>query len=215
MGASLNLRQTLTGSFQSSPGVIIGTTPAALWSLTQTEFSVTDPGAVVRAEMGDLPARGVSPAQWGFRANDGSGNPIFDSLGLIAVMQPVGGTPLFGGDTWTGNTGGYIASPLSGTKVTFSLPRTLRILAMCQTEYQMSNTTQFGNLAIMVDGAIPGGYTPIAVGNVSATGPGHVTFIWSASLAGGTHTFDLAGQVLTGGWQLSVSVICFLFQLGS
>ena len=176
---------------------------------------VVSDGTVRRVEVGNLAVNGVSPAQYGMRVNDASGNPIFDSQGLISVMQAVGGTPQFGSDMWTGNTGGYIASPLHGTKVTFTLPRTLRILALTQCEYWMGTTAQFGNLAIMIDGSLPASYTPIDVGGVDGFSKNVAPFIWSASLSAGSHTFDLAAQVITGGDTLSVQTVTFLFQLGS
>jgi hypothetical protein len=140
--ASLNLQQTLTGSFQSSPGVLVGTTPAALWQLTQTEFSATDPNAIVRAEMGNLPARGVSPAQWGFRANDPNGNPIFDSLGDIGAASELGSEAL--GHVTQGGSGTGFATiqSMTGTGINFTLVRAGNILVLTRVSVLMTGGVQ-------------------------------------------------------------------------
>ena len=66
-------------------------------------ISVTDLAGITRAEMGNLASytgpNGLnSPAMYGFRANDATGNAIFDSLGLIAVLSFLvnGGTQTVG-----------------------------------------------------------------------------------------------------------------------
>lgn len=95
-------------------------------------FAYSD-GTFDRAAMGSLDAytgpNGVtSPAQAGFRAIDANGNAIFDSMGLIAVMNV-----LF--DSITTNTSLNVAtannstfSIVPGTGADFSLTRKLSVL---------------------------------------------------------------------------------------
>src|SRR5262249_21391806 len=52
--------------------------------------TVTDASGVVRVELGNLAANGVSPAQYGFRANDATGSPLFDSLGVVGIPKLLG-----------------------------------------------------------------------------------------------------------------------------
>jgi len=48
-------------------------------------WAIADQNNVTRVEAGLLAAMGISPLQWGMRVNDQNHNPIWDSLGLIAV----------------------------------------------------------------------------------------------------------------------------------
>src|SRR5258708_6225984 len=48
-------------------------------------WAITDRQGVRRVEAGLLATLGISPTQWGMRVNDAGSNPIWDSLGLIAV----------------------------------------------------------------------------------------------------------------------------------
>src|SRR5262249_31458072 len=43
--------------------------------------AVTDASGVVRVELGNLAANGISPAQFGLRVNNAAGNPILDNIG--------------------------------------------------------------------------------------------------------------------------------------
>jgi hypothetical protein len=128
--AALNLQQTLTGSLQSGAGTLTPTgAPATLWTLNQAEFAAIDPNGVTRAEMGNLAANGVSPAQWGFRASGPTGSPIFDSLGLIGVASLLCQDSAFG--TSAGAGAGYATIqniPASGTN--FTLIRASSLLCL-------------------------------------------------------------------------------------
>jgi hypothetical protein len=46
-----------------------------------------DANGILRVRTGSVPAVGTSPAHWGIAVYDASGNPIFDTYGLIAVKQ--------------------------------------------------------------------------------------------------------------------------------
>ena len=96
--------------------------------------AVTDPNNVVRAEWGNLAAVGNSPAQYGFRANDSSGVPLFDSLGLIKALTVLNSSS---SQSWTSSTlngaGGSagisgVGGEVSLTNFTFSVPRTVSVL---------------------------------------------------------------------------------------
>ena len=66
---------------------------------------IFDPSGVVRVEMGNLAANGVSPAQWGMRANTAAGVAIWDSLGVIQHPTSLGhGAPFNNGYTVTSTT---------------------------------------------------------------------------------------------------------------
>src|SRR5262249_19598208 len=93
----------------------------------QQEFEAIDPNGVPRAEMGNLPANGISPAQWGFRASNAAGTPIFDSLGLIATMTLLGSSLNFSQQSVTGN-GSW--QTVSGSTVSFTLSRAGNVLVL-------------------------------------------------------------------------------------
>jgi hypothetical protein len=100
-------------------------------------LSVTDASKVVRAEIGNLAANGSSPAQFGFRANDASGSPIFDSLGLIAAATVLvnhvntSGANLSGGAT----PGDYLID-----STTFTLTRQLNVLLLAIVNGNITST---------------------------------------------------------------------------
>ena len=87
--------------------------------------AVTDASGTIRVEFGNLAANGISPAQEGLRANDSSGNPIFDSLGLIGVMKLLDSYDLNdagygGGGTGNQSAGTYQFPVGGGGGLTFS-----------------------------------------------------------------------------------------------
>lgn len=217
-GAALNLRQTFTGSFQSGSGTITSSgVPATLWQLDQQEFRAIDPNGISRAEMGDLLVNGVSPAQWGFRANDANGNPIFDSLGLIAAMSTLvnlNSQP----STYTTSVTTPTLIPGSTANFTLARPQTLLFIWMGGCEYGAPNTaTAF--LDLVVDGVDLSNGTPSPAIQIdypaTTTGAVTSTAVYSASLAAGAHTVALnAFQDGTTSFTLLVWWI-LVFQLGS
>lgn len=138
--AALNLPgQKLTGSFVSGTGQLTSAgQPASQWALSPTEFSVADPGGIVRAEMGNLGAIGISPAQWGFRANDASGNPIFDSQGLIKVATLLGAESLGHVTQFGSGTGWAVIQSMTGTGINFTLLRAANLLVVSRTSVLMT-----------------------------------------------------------------------------
>jgi hypothetical protein len=125
----------------------IGYSPAAASSMflnmignqagVAPRLSVTDPNKVVRAEIGNLAANGSSPAQFGFRANNASGSPIFDSLGLIAAASVlVNHVNAAGGNLLGGATpGDYLID-----STTFTLTRQLNVLLLAIVNAQITST---------------------------------------------------------------------------
>lgn len=104
--------------------------------------AVTDAAGVVRAEIGNLAARGISPAQYGFRANDSGGNPIFDSLGVIGAATLLGSEDL--GHVTQGGSGtgfGTIQS-MTGTGVNFTLSRQGNLLLLSRVSVLMTGGVQ-------------------------------------------------------------------------
>lgn len=95
--------------------------------------AVTDANNIIRAELGNLAANGNSPAQFGFRANNASGVPIFDSLGLISALTVIGSSVSpWGFNTLTGVAGPPFGITGQGGEVslasaTFSVPRQVSV----------------------------------------------------------------------------------------
>jgi hypothetical protein len=190
-GAALNLNQTLTGSLQSGTGTLApGGARATLWSLGQQEFAAIDENGVARAEMGDLAANGISPAQWGFRANAAAGSPIFDSQGLIAVMSVLGSFT----EAAVVNLTSLTPVVVNGTvTVTFSLARAANVLVTMQSTADVTTSGARAGASgqIYFDGTAhgPTARWDTANGFVLAA-PAHFR-----NLAAGSHTVDFRVNV--------------------
>jgi hypothetical protein len=186
--AALNLQQqVMTGTVQSGTGTSSssggGTLQAALWALSQREFAAYDPNGVTRVEMGNLLANGISPAQWGFRANDASGNPLFDSLGLISVMASLGA------GNGSGNVSSSTFAGVGGTPVSFSLSRPANMLALFlgQGSIATEGGAKWGNLRANLLGISQSG--AMAFGNAVVTEG--MAWHYVPSLAAGSYTWQL------------------------
>lgn len=148
--------------------------------------AVTDPSNVVRAEWGNLAANGNSPAQYGFRANNASGVPIFDSLGLISVMSVLGSFTDNNGDTINSLTpvvlGGVVTT-------TFSVSRTVRVLAMVWAtgKFTIATAGNFANGLMFLDGV---GSSPTLIWDKANTGYIQVSAAQFLTLSAGSHTVD-------------------------
>lgn len=171
--------------------------------------AVTDTNGIIRAEWGSLAANGVSGAQFGFRANDASGVPIFDSLGLIAAASLLGSTgpvnvgPVTGNGSW---------QSVSGSSVSFSLARTTRVLmlgAMQLSDPTLGDTGYTLSGSALIDGGQSG---PIL--SVLTTPSLPLTVFTIVSLAGGAHTAALGvNQTNTHSWSVGSGYV-FALQLG-
>lgn len=147
--------------------------------------AITDTVGVIRAELGNLAANGISPAQYGFRANDATGTPIFDSLGLINVMSVAGSFTDNNADTVTSTTPVVVGGVVS---VTFSLARQSRLLALCWSTARLAGAAgAFASGTIFRDGT--------SASTTALWDKGNVGYIQTTAsqfytLAAGSHTLD-------------------------
>lgn len=208
VAASLNVPVVM-----GSTGGISSAAAGARWFLDQTRFGLIDANGVVRVEQGNLNANGVSGAGYKFRASDASGAPIFDSDGLIAVMQLLGRGDNTSFTTYTTTT----PSLISGTAVTFSLSRALRVLVFMVVGGFAAQQT--GKVHIFLDGTDVAASDPGIQGEIvwGIAGPTVTSMnVYSATLSAGSHTFDLRGFVSSTPATLSLTgATMFVYGLGS
>lgn len=153
--------------------------------------AVTDTSNVVRAEWGNLAANGNSPAQYGFRANDAAGVPIFDSLGLIGVMSILGSFTDNNADTINSTTPAVLGGVVT---TTFSVTRTVRVLAMVWATGKFTTATA-GNFAsgfMFLDGVSS---SPELLWDRANTGYIQTSAAQFLTLAAGSHTVDFRMSV--------------------
>lgn len=167
--------------------------------------AVTDPNGVIRAEWGNLAANGNSPAQEGFRANDANHVPIFDSLGLIAVMQQLGQT-----QTATQNVTSTTDVLLTGTPITLSLARPQNILVSVNVSANISSVAS-GSVDIFKDGTLMWGSFLQWAGTPTST----AALVISDFAAAGSHTYDLRGRVQAGSTLGVLGTVTTIWELGS
>jgi hypothetical protein len=190
--ASLNLNQTLTGSFQSSPGTVTPThLRATLWVLNQNEFAAIDPNGVERVQQGNLTALGGSTAGWKIRANDATGSPVFDSDQVFGdrVMKNLG-IATAGSQSFTSTT----FAQITGATLSFSVPRTCNLYApfLC-TGRVNTNNGNVGFVRAILDGVTTSGNQNFGVlANFAQTSAG---WIFVTGLAAGSYTLRLEAAV--------------------
>lgn len=92
--------------------------------------AVTDANKTIRAEWGNLAANGISPAQFGFRANKADGTPIFDSLGLIAAASLLVEENVTPATTAGSGSGWSVIQTIPGSGANFALSRQGNILVL-------------------------------------------------------------------------------------
>lgn len=172
--------------------------PAGATAGISPYWGITDDNGVIRVEAGLLAALGISPSQWGIRVSDGTGKPIFDSMGLIAVMAQPGtapGNPQFSNGAIHGSSGFSFAAPTYSdvpfSELTVTVPR-------------QSSWLCLADISASTGGAGPGG-TSIAIGldGVAQVGTGSLlqytqtglnvngTLIYAPVLQAGIHTFSI------------------------
>jgi hypothetical protein len=183
-------------------------------------FAIND-GNFDRAAMGNLDdytgPNGVdSPAQYGFRAIDGQGNAIFDSMGLIAVMTQPGGSTHVGVQSPISSLT-YVLIP--GTPVSFMLKRQTTIFAMGTVTgaASLAGAGHYAYATIFVDGAKPSIANEPRFANASGQSLNGLTLA-SVVLGAGTHIVDLRGLTdsAAGGQVFNIdSADLYVFQLGS
>lgn len=192
-------------------------------------LAVTDSSGVIRVELGNLAANGISPAQFGFRSNNASGTPIFDSLGLIAVMQLIASSQsqsyisatLSGPGTGTGisGTGGEVTIASTGN---FTLSRQANVLLIGTCAAAGWTTTGIVPLIAPIYIRVPG-QANSASGTVhhsgvagSTTDPTSATPVQVLTLPAGTYSASLLWNSVSGNERLDVYAYnLFVFLLGS
>jgi hypothetical protein len=165
-------------------------------------------GAYNRASMGNLasytgPNGIVSPAQYGFRAVDASGNAIFDSLGLIAVMSQIGSnsqpsgplTGVPGPPTGISGTGGEVTLATMTLTIPAGRNRNVYLVAMgsnfvsCTAVHATAHPINF-----QIDGtddATAYGFTPVYASAVEVQRTASCAFSLIHSFAPGAHTVKM------------------------
>lgn len=177
-------------------------------------LSITDANGVVRWEEGNLAANGVSPAQYGARANKADGTPLFDSLGLIATVGLLGSSLNFSQQSVTGNGSFQV---VSGSSVSFTLTRATNILALGHEQLldpTVGDTGYTLSTGIMVDNVFSTSNGPECFNTTTGALP-ITPFAVITSMAAGAHGIA-AGvkQTNTHLWSV-VSGYLYIFQLGA
>lgn len=109
-----------------------------------------DPNGVTRVEYGSLSSNGVSAGGWKIRVNDAAGNPIFDSDGLIQVMNLLGAGDISPQEqTITGN-GAWQDLPQSPSSVSVAVPRDTHVLVLATAQLGI-NTGSLGEVRVTSD----------------------------------------------------------------
>lgn len=116
-------------------------------------LSFFDANAIARCQIGNLPANGVSAAHFGFRVNDATGNPIYDSQGVIQHTSSLGFLAAASSSTAaTANISTW--ADLAGTSFTFTIanrPQQIRYEF-----YVAAKTTGAGGTVAYIRGSIVG-----------------------------------------------------------
>lgn len=183
IGSNVITTPTPSGQPASASIVIDGSIP---------KISAND-GEFLRAQIGNLPAQGNSPAQWGFRALDAAGNPIFDSFGLMQVMSGIASLNAMSG-TSTSTTWAQI-----GSSTSITLSRTQNIFAIAAFTATVSGTSYPAGLArlrINLNGQLSqqvtfAGTTPGTIYDYRTQG----TFLVATNLAQSSYTLKVEAQV--------------------
>jgi hypothetical protein len=198
---------------------------AVLWNenLQNPQITISDGSARARFAVGNLSAytgpNGVaSPALFGYRSLDATGNVIGDSAGLSQIMAELGHVEATGGPVnFTSTTPALVSIGGVGATITFTLTRQVRVLALASIlGFAVGDV---GLVDIFVDGVnkCPTKGPHIAFGP-GVNGVTTAVSYYSESLATGSHTIQLRGYVQTSGGTQTLSVdthdlICW--QLGA
>lgn len=153
---------------------------------------VTDANGTVTAEWGKLAAKGNSPAQFGFRANDASGNPFFDSQGLFAgVMGSLGVSAVFVNASGTSTS--YTTLP-SNVSISFTTTRTLNLLFFFFATAWVTGGVGQIRIRLNLVGQAQSGPLKFALSGAT-NGFGH---LFATSIPAGSYTAQVEYQVDTG-----------------
>lgn len=98
-------------------------------SIDGGELIVRDPSSgIVRVELGHLPAKADSAAQWGIRGSAADATTLFDTLGLIGTASLLGSESLAVANAAGSGSGWSTVQTIPGSGINFTLPRTGNIL---------------------------------------------------------------------------------------
>lgn len=170
--------------------------PAGATAGVSPYWAVTDDNGVIRVEAGLLTALGISPTQWGLRVRDALNNPIFDSLGLIAVMKSLGSSAYNGTDQIIGATS---ATDVNGSGVSFYLNRPAAVIAFATISAYMVQNPPIASGNVVIDsggfGSSPRVRFPfINSGRPSVT---QTCYLFVPNVPAGSNTWDLKSYVDT------------------
>src|SRR5262249_39805936 len=182
--------------------------------------SITDSTGQVRWEEGNLAAVGNSPAQYGARALDASGTPIFDSLGVIGIPKLLGSNS---STTSPDIVGPATNTSISGSSVTFTLARQQVVLSLFMLASRVQGATgSFGYANQKVDGSDGGGiyHHGLIFQVISIPGGGTGAFtngfqVRRDVLGAGSHTIDMSADVDNGQTMNFFTVLTQCYQVGS
>lgn len=163
-------------------------------------------------ELADIRRRLLALETAGIGSAVGSaGNPLFDALGLIGVMKPLGSIRNIIGDNQVG-TGNFQTA--AGSTVTFSLTRAATVLGLGAANVNALAVSQ-PNLTILVDGVQNDANGPIVYCNNNTSLPLGVTPFVVVSLAAGSHTFSIALAIAAGQTWVASTYYLYAFLLGA
>jgi hypothetical protein len=145
-------------------------------------------GTVTRVQIGDLAADGNSPAQIGMRVNDASGNPIFDSLGMIQAAIVVGTASFASAGPLAFTTAFTTIGATQTASFTLSRPQNLLVIGMAPF-YTSGGTASYGYMRLVLLSGTSISQSSSALthtnGSGVSNGSGHV---YCASVPAGTYT---------------------------
>lgn len=180
-------------------------------------ITVYDSTPTPRAQMGSLPTNGISPAMFGFRANDASGSPVFDSLGLISVMSQPAGSVHNQTNTYSTSSTTYVA--VTGASLTVSATRSTTFLFVAATNANLIGSApgNWGYIVFNLDGTNHTTDATVATFSLATGNPvTNAALFYSVRLSAGSHTIALYQRVDNGSVTIqNFGYDLFAFQLGS
>ena len=210
--ASLNVPGVINGggiATAGSPGT-------ARWIIDGTSIRAEDGTSPrPRVELGPLPGNGVSAAGWKIRANDATGAPIFDSDGLIGVMEVIGSCHPHAASGFTSTVPAEY--PTDG-HASFSVSRPVTVLVLCSTS--LAGTLAAGATFACGLGLDETTYfnTDATVGWIGSTGATAMVPVMLFAVfqvAAGTHAVSLLAASSSGAAVFDLGGLMKVFQLGA
>jgi hypothetical protein len=175
--------------------------------------TVTDANGIVRFEIGNLAANGVSPAHYGWRVNDASGNPVADTFGPIAQKTGQIIAHGSGSGTFTNTTPSAVGTQ---SVVVGSNPpnRAVNLLALFFFVGKVSAGT--GDGTVLFDPGGAGSPTGSALQGQPTGNTTGAAYEWLTGVAPATYTMQLKVGVSSAGTTYIAQALDFIvIQLGS